>query len=176
MEAETGVAVSTCYQCGKCSAGCPLNEDMDIQPNQILRILQAEYPGYESKLLGSLSIWLCLACETCYDRCPQEVKLSEVMDFLRQESVRQNKVNPKAKDILSFHQAFLETVEKNGKLNEVWLTLDYKLKTLHMMQDMQKAPSMFLKGKLDPFPHRMKNAGEIEKIFKRIIENEGGNP
>jgi hypothetical protein len=97
------------------------------------------------------------------------------MDFLRQESVRRNKVNPKAKDILSFHKAFLETIEKNGKLNEVWLTLNYKLKTLNMMQDVNKAPSMFLKGKLNPIPSRVKNVSEIEKIFKRVSENEGGN-
>lgn len=175
LEEKIGVVTSHCYQCGKCTAGCPLNEDMDIKPNQILRMLQAELPGYEDKLLGSLTIWLCLACDTCYSRCPQEVKLSQVMDFLRQESVRLNKVNPKAKDILSFHKAFLETIEKNGKLNEVWLTVNYKLKTLNLMQDVQKAPSMFLKGKLDLMPNKVKNTGEIRKIFERISENEGGN-
>jgi heterodisulfide reductase subunit C2 len=175
MEEEIGVITSHCYQCGKCTAGCPLNEDMDIMPSQILRILQAELPGYEDKLLSSLSIWLCLACDTCYSRCPQEVKLSQVMDFLRQESLRQNKVNPKAKDILSFHKAFLETIEKNGKLNEVWLTLNYKLKSLNMLQDVQKAPSMFFKGKLNPFPNKVQNVEEIERIFKRVSENEGGN-
>lgn len=143
-------------------------------PSQILRILQLELPGYEAKLLGSLSIWLCLACDTCYSRCPQEVKLSQVMDFLRQESVQQNKVNPKAKDILKFHQAFLETIEKNGKLNEVWLTLNYKLKTLNLLQDVNKAPSMFFKGKLNPIPERVHNVKEIEKIFNKVRENEGG--
>jgi len=174
LEESVGVIVSHCYQCGKCTAGCPLNEDMDIKPNQVLRMLQAELPGYEDRLLSSLSIWLCLACDTCYSRCPQEVKLSQVMDFLRQESVRQNKVNPKAKDILSFHKAFLETIEKNGKLNEVWLTLNYKLKTLNMIQDVQKAPSMFFKGKLNPIPGRIQHVKEMEKIFQRISENEGG--
>lgn len=174
MEQEIDVIASHCYQCGKCTAGCPLNEDMDIMPNQILRMLQLELPGYEDKLLSSLSIWLCLACDTCYSRCPQEVKLSQVMDFLRQESVRQNKVNPKAKDILKFHQAFLETIEKNGKLNEVWLTLNYKLKTLNLLQDINKAPSMFFKGKLNPIPDRVHNVKEIEKIFNKVRENEGG--
>lgn len=175
LEETIGVIASHCYQCGKCTAGCPLNEEMDIMPNQILRMLQLELPGYEDKILGSLSIWLCLACDTCYSRCPQEVKLSQVMDFLRQESIRQNKVNPKAKDILKFHQSFLETIERNGKLNEVWLTINYKLKTLNLMQDVEHAPSMFLKGKLSIIPDRVQNVREIEKIFKRISNNEGGN-
>jgi len=171
VEKVTGINVSHCYQCGKCTAGCPLNEEMDIMPNQILRMLQLELPGYEDKILSSLSIWLCLACDTCYSRCPQEVKLSQIMDFLRQESLRQNKVNPQAKDILKFHQAFLQSVKQNGKLHEVGLTIDYKLKTLNLMQDVFLAPSMFAKGKLSILPHKVQNVKEIAKIFKRISES-----
>lgn len=173
VEEATGVILSHCYQCGKCTAGCPLNEEMDIMPNQILRILQAEMPGYEDKVLSSLSIWLCLACDTCYSRCPQEVLLSKVMDYLRQESIRQNKVNPKAKDILSFHKAFLDSIKLNGKLHEVGLTIDYKLRSLNMLQDVQLVPSMMSKGKLAIFPHQVQNTKEIAKIFKRISENKG---
>lgn len=168
LETSTEIDVRACYQCGKCTAGCPLNEDMDIQPNQILRMLQLEYPGYEDQILGSLSIWLCLACETCYARCPQEVKLSEVMDFLRQESIRQNKVNPKANNILKFHQSFLEEVNRNGKMNELGLTIAYKLKTFHLMQDVENAPSMLLKGKLGLLPHRVKHPEEIKRLFNKI--------
>jgi heterodisulfide reductase subunit C2 len=171
VEEATGVILSHCYQCGKCTAGCPLNEEMDIMPNQILRILQAEMPGYEDKILSSLSIWLCLACDTCYSRCPQEVLLSKVMDHLRQESIRQNKVNPKAKNILKFHQAFLNSIKMNGKLHEVGLTIDYKLRTLDLLQDVQVAPSMMAKGKLTIFPHQIQNTKEIAKIFKKISEN-----
>ena len=170
VENATGVTISHCYQCGKCTAGCPLNEEMDVMPNQILRMLQLELPGYEDKILSSLSIWLCLACDTCYSRCPQEVKLSQVMDFLRQESIRQDKVNPKAKDILSFHKAFLDSIKLNGRLHEVGLTIDYKLRSLNMIQDVQLVPSMLAKGKLAIFPHQVKNTKEIAKIFKRISE------
>ena len=173
VEEATGVIFSHCYQCGKCTAGCPLNEEMDIMPNQLLRMLQAEMPGYEEKILRSLSIWLCLACDTCYSRCPQEVLLSKVMDYLRQESIRQNKVNPKAKDILSFHKAFLNSVKMNGKLHEVGLTIDYKLRSLNLMQDVLLAPSMATKGKLAVFPHQVQNTKEIAKIFKKITDSEG---
>ena len=170
----TDVNVVECYQCGKCTAGCPLNEEMDIMPNQLLRMLQLELPGYEDKILRSMSIWLCLACDTCYSRCPQEILLSKVIDFLRQESVRQGKVNPKAKDIVKFHQAFLETIEKNGKLYELGLTLNYKLKTMNLLQDISVAPAMISKGKLNMFPHKIKNIKDIEKIFNKTSENKGG--
>ena len=92
------------------------------------------------------------------------------MDFLRQESIRQDKVNPKAKDILSFHKAFLDSIKLNGKLHEVGLTIDYKLRTLNLMQDVQLVPSMLAKGKLNIFPHQVQNTKEIAKIFKRISD------
>jgi heterodisulfide reductase subunit C len=159
--------VNECYQCGKCTAGCPLREEMDIMPNQIIRMLQMEYPGYEDEILRSYSIWLCLACETCYSRCPQEIQISSVMDVLRQESIRLNKVNPKAKDILSFHKSFLNEVARNGKLNEVGLTVEYKLRSLNIIQDIANAPSMLLKGKLGIIPHKVNNTREIRNLFKK---------
>lgn len=175
IEQTTKINITECYQCGKCTAGCPLNGDMDIMPNQILRMLQLELPGYENKILKSLSIWLCLNCDMCYSRCPQEIKLSEIMDFLRQESLREDKVNPKAKDILKFHQSFLENIEKDGKMNEVGLTINYKLKTFNLMQDVRHAPSMFFKGKLSLFPHKAQNIKEIKRLFRKTISNEGGS-
>lgn len=173
LENSTGIIVNHCYQCGKCTAGCPLNEEMDIKPNQILRMLQMELPGYEEKILGSLSIWLCLACETCYSRCPQEIQISKIMDFLRHESIKQDKVNPKARDIVNFHKSFLDSVKGNGKMNEFGMTIDYKLRTMNLFQDVEHAPSMISKGKLAFFPKKTKNVKEIRKIFEKIKE-EGG--
>jgi heterodisulfide reductase subunit C2 len=169
LEDSILVKTSNCYQCGKCTAGCPLNQEMDIMPNQVLRMLQLEYPNYEDELLRSQTIWLCLSCDTCYSRCPQEIKLSKAMDYLRQESLRQNKVHPKAKDILKFHQAFLSEVKRNGKLNEVGLTIDYKMRTMNLFQDVNNVPSMLKKGKLSLLPQHVQNRSEIKKIFKRII-------
>jgi len=163
----TGINITECYQCGKCTAGCPLNQEMDYQPNQVLRMLQADLPGYEDKILGSMSIWMCLACNQCYSRCPQSIALANIMDFLRQESLRQGKMNPKARDILSFHQSFLDSIEKNGRLHEMGLVIDYKLKSMNLMQDATLAPTMMAKGKLHLFPHKIKNIQDIKKIFTK---------
>ena len=59
----------------------------------------------------------------------------------------------------------------NGRLHEVGLTIDYKLRTLNLIQDVQLVPSMLAKGKLSIFPHKVQNTSEIAKIFKRISEN-----
>lgn len=166
---HTGVKIAECYQCGKCSAGCPLIEEMDIPPNQILRMLQLDLPGTEDKILRSYSIWLCLNCETCYTRCPKEVDLPEIMDYLRSESICQGKVNTKAKKIIAFHKTFLAMLKHTGRLYEVGLIGGYKMRTFNLLQDVAVAPKMFAKGKLNLFPHKIKGKNNIKKIFKKTI-------
>jgi len=163
----TGESVFRCYQCGKCAAGCPLAAEMDYEPNQILRLLQLSLPGMEEEVLGSLAIWLCLTCETCAARCPQEVDLPRIMDYLRQESLRTGQAHPKAKDILAFHQAFLESIRKNGRLHEVGLISSYKLKTGHLLQDVGVAPKLLVRGKLSLLPHGIADRGQIARIFDK---------
>jgi len=172
VESSTGELVALCYQCGKCAAGCPLIDEMDIAPNQVLRMLQLGLPDLEEKILRSESIWLCLSCETCVSRCPKDVDLPVIMDYLRSESKQKGMVNPKAKDILSFHKAFLDSIKYLGKLSEVALIADYKMRSFHLIQDVMLAPSMMLKGKLKIIPSMLKNQEAIKKIFERTIEEE----
>lgn len=179
IEARTGVSVRRCYQCGKCSAGCPLSADMDYPPSLILRMLQTGNKDLEEKVLRSLTIWLCLTCETCVTRCPMEIDIPGLMDYLRSESLRQKKVNPKAKDILSFHKAFLDCIGKTGRLFEVGLITDYKMRTFHFFQDVLLAPKLYLKGKLHLLPELVKDRSAISRIFEKTIKNKqksGENP
>ena len=103
----TGQNVARCYLCGKCSAGCPLISEMDFTPHQVLRLLQPGLDDWDKLALSSKAIWLCLTCETCHTRCPQEVDLPRIMDFLRQESRRNKLVNPAAKKFSLFTGPFL---------------------------------------------------------------------
>lgn len=175
VEHITGESVNECYQCGKCTAGCPLNDEFDILPNQILRMLQLDMPDLDDKILRSYSIWLCLACETCSSRCPKEVELPQIMDFLRTESINRDKVNPKAKDIVSFHKSFLQTVRGSGRLHEVGLIAGYKLRSMHLFQDVESAPKLYLDGKLSIFPHNIQNRQAIERIFLKAEEIGGSS-
>jgi len=76
-----------CYQCGKCSAGCPSIEAMDIMPSQVLRLVQL---GQVRQALASKTIWLCAACQTCKVRCPKGVDLAKIMEALRQVVLRES--------------------------------------------------------------------------------------
>jgi heterodisulfide reductase subunit C2 len=166
VEAATGVRLAHCYQCGKCAAGCLVADQMDQTSCQILRLLQYGLPEYDQRALESEGLWLCLSCETCSARCPQDLDIPKVIDFLRGEAVRAGLAHPGSKDILAFHQAFLGSIEKTGRLYEMGLVADYKLRSRHFLQDVALAPRMFLKGKLGLLPHTVKDRQGVKLLFK----------
>lgn len=81
-----------------------------------------------------------------------EVDLPGVMDVLRQESLQRNLVHPRAKDIVAFHKSFLNTIRRFGRLWEVGLVAEYKLRTRHFWQDVLLVPGMLKRGKLSLVP------------------------
>jgi len=87
VEKIAGQKLLACYQCGKCSAGCPMASHMDILPNQIIRLAQL---GLEEKLLASNAIWNCVSCMTCNSRCPKSVRIAEVIEAIRETVLRTN--------------------------------------------------------------------------------------
>jgi heterodisulfide reductase subunit C len=141
---------------------------MDVAPSQVLRLLQTETPKHEERALKSLAIWMCIGCETCVTRCPQEVDLPRTMDFLRQEALARNVATQDADDIVAFHRAFLSSIERAGRLFEFGMIGDYKLRTGHFFKDLNVAPTMFFKGKLGLLPQGGANKREVAAIFERV--------
>jgi len=88
VEELSGQNLLACYQCGKCSAGCPAVGEMDILPNQIIRYAQL---GLVEELLESKAIWVCASCLTCNSRCPKGINIAEVLEALRQILLRKRR-------------------------------------------------------------------------------------
>ena len=170
IQSHVGVNVNRCYQCGKCSAGCVLNEEMDIPPSMLMRLLQTGNDENYDQILHSQTIWLCVSCQNCLSRCPMEIDIPNLMDYLREQSLKKGFVNKKSKDIISFHRAFLDSVKYTGRLYEIGLIGGYKLRTFHVLQDMDVAPSMFLKGKLPLLPEMVKNRKQMKTVFEKTKE------
>lgn len=164
VEEITGQNSSICYQCGKCSAGCPVREFTSTPPNRVVRYFQL---GMYEKALSSPTIWLCAGCMTCTSRCPKNFKLSNFMDALREISIKEGFQSGDKKSV-AFHETFLNQVKKFGRAFEFGFIRDYKLKTGQFFQDMDVAPSMFMKGKIGLFPHKVKGKENIQKIFNNI--------
>jgi len=68
-----------CYQCGKCSAGCPFAEHMDLLPSQVLRFVQLG----DASVLDATAPWVCASCLACQVRCPRGVDIARVMEAVR---------------------------------------------------------------------------------------------
>ena len=83
----SGQNIRLCYQCGKCSAGCPMAFVMDLLPNQVIRLVQL---GFAEDLEDSATAWLCASCFACSVRCPKGIDIARVMEAIRQLSLRKN--------------------------------------------------------------------------------------
>ncbi|MGA9350277.1 MAG: 4Fe-4S dicluster domain-containing protein [Anaerolineae bacterium] len=86
IEEISGQDLLACYQCGECSAGCPVAFAMDLLPSQVIRLVQL---GQVEEALDSETIWFCAACQTCYSRCPKGVDLSRIMEALREIALQE---------------------------------------------------------------------------------------
>ena len=80
IEELSGQDLLACYQCGKCSAGCPMTSPMDILPSQVIRMAQL---GMTDPLIESRTIWSCVSCMTCNSRCPKGINIAEIIEALR---------------------------------------------------------------------------------------------
>jgi heterodisulfide reductase subunit C2 len=167
----TGVNVGECYQCGKCTGGCPMSRYMDLTPNQIMRLAQMADPAAARRLLASGALWMCLGCMTCTQRCPKKLDPAAVIDALREMAYRQGTVPAQQKKILAFHKALLKTVEKTGRMSEGPLTALYKLTTGDLLSDVNMAPAMFLRGKLRP-PKIIRGRKDMKRIFQACRKEE----
>lgn len=96
VEELSGQNLLTCYQCGKCSAGCPAVSEMDILPNQIIRYAQL---GMKEELMDAKSIWICASCMTCNVRCPKGINIAEVIEAIRQILLRKREDHVKVEKL-----------------------------------------------------------------------------
>ncbi len=84
VEELSGQSPYRCYQCGKCAAGCPFADDMDLLPSQVLRLVQIG----DEKVLEAKAPWSCASCLACEVRCPRGVDIARVMEAVRLLSLR----------------------------------------------------------------------------------------
>ncbi|HUS58530.1 MAG TPA: 4Fe-4S dicluster domain-containing protein [Planctomycetota bacterium] len=167
VEASLGQKAALCYQCGKCTAGCPMAWDMDLSPNQVVHAVQL---GMREKALRCKSIWVCASCETCSTRCPKDFDLARTMDVLRQMSLEAKMACPEAHDIIDFHRSFLNSIRRHGRTHEPEFIAEYKLRSLHFFQDAWNAVWMALRGKINPLPRSISGKAAIRRIFDRCRE------
>ena len=171
-----GETIFSCYQCYKCSAGCPVAFDMDLLPHQVIRSVLLLQKG---KALSSRTIWICASCETCTTRCPNEIDIAKVMDVLRQIQVESG-TEAKEPRVPIFHKTFLNTIKRFGRIHELSLLTNFlrksggirdNFKSGEWKNDLRLGIKMFLRGKLKLLPSSTKGIEALRKLFDQAEEH-----
>ena len=167
---ESETELFSCYQCQKCSTGCPANFVMDILPHQVIRMLQL---GLEEEVLISRTIWVCASCYTCSTRCPNDIDIAKIMDALRRRAL-ETKVSLGERDVSTFHSAFLSSIKELGRVHELGMVRQYKIRSggifkdvRSLIRDARLGWKMFKKGKLKLSPDKIEGVKDIKAIFQK---------
>jgi len=169
VEEMTGVELGVCFQCRKCTCGCPVSAMTETTPSEIMRRLHL---GAGEELLASDLVWVCASCETCSARCPMGIDVAKVIDALRALALERGTPAPAGKQPL-FNRAFLKTVELFGRTYDLGMIAAYKLGSLKLMNDVEKFPAMLAKGKIALMPPRGTSRGAVRRIFARVRKTRG---
>jgi heterodisulfide reductase subunit C len=169
VEKISGVDLSVCFQCKKCSGGCPVARIAKSRPSEIMRRLHL---GAGDELLESDLIWTCVSCETCSARCPMGINVAGIMDALRKLSLERG-ASTQDGNMPLFNKAFLKTVEVFGRTYEMAMITAYKLGTGKLMNDTEKFPAMLIKGKISLLPSLGGDRKTVRRIFKKVRKSKG---
>ena len=164
IAAEAGVNLKDCYQCGKCTAGCPLADGMDLMPREVIRYLQL---GAIDVVLEAKTPWICAQCVVCSSRCPQNVDICSTMRAVRLAAKRAGKRPLPEADI--FDDEFIANVRAHGVSNEQYLAAAYNIKSGHFMQDMLNAPRMLMRGMIGVSMHNIEGKAEVAALVDRAL-------
>ena len=163
VQKRSGEKVVACSQCRKCTNGCPLAFAMDLMPNQVMRAVQL---GLEDEVLRSETIWVCASCQTCTTRCPNDIHIAHMMDALRQLSIESG-VEVSEPKIVKFHDAFLDSVRRHGRVYELGMIGRYKFRARDPFGGAKVGAQMFRKGKMKLLPSNIKGRDQVRRMFDK---------
>jgi len=137
-----GENIKLCFQCGTCSGTCPVRAINDkYNPRRIVRMALL---GMRKDVLCSDFIWLCSSCYACHERCPQNVRIPELMNAIRNIAIREGNVHP-------VYKSYVEALEGHGRLLEIGEFENEKRAKLGLppiKEEPEKVRKIFLKTEL----------------------------
>jgi heterodisulfide reductase subunit C len=146
---------------------------MDLFPDQIIRLAAL---GQMDEILQSKTIWICASCETCSTRCPNGVRIAELMDYFKELAVRSG-ITPALPKVAGFHKAFLENIRMTGRVFEgallpAWWVktgqVGEKLRTGGLRADLKQAIGLLSKKRMSLAPRRIKGRSQVKEILRPL--------
>ena len=167
LYAVHGNPINTCIQCGMCSGSCPSVEFMDHSPRELIAMIGADL---KEEVLNSNTYWSCASCYNCSVRCPAGINIADLMYALKRYSMWRDQYQ---EDLIGpeFSESFVKMIVRTGRSFEPVLAPTYVTKygAREMLQEVQTASSLFLKGRLPLLPKRIKRIEPFRKMVRRII-------
>jgi heterodisulfide reductase subunit C len=162
-----GEKIKECIQCGTCSGSCPVSWAMDDPPRRIFAMVRA---GMRDKVLDSLTIWTCASCYRCVNRCPQKIKITDIMYMLKRMAIRENRRQSRKAGALS--RTFVDLVNTKGRNHETSLMVKFML-AANPWGAVSAAPiglSLFAHGRLPLFGKKVRDIDGLRKILAKAQE------
>ena len=168
LQSLTGENAMLCYQCRKCTLGCPAANAMRMKPHELMRAIRL---GLTEEIYWSGMIWMCLSCETCNTRCPQDIHVLRLIHGLREMAKRFEYYNPYPA-VSAMVSIFMALIGRFGRIYELGLALLCRLRMLTPFKDIDLIRPLLSKGKLHPVPPKSRGVKELRQVLSRIGEME----
>jgi len=167
IAALSGQNVNLCYQCSKCSSGCPLADKMDLKPAQVMHSIRL---GRVDSVLNSKAIWLCLGCETCSARCPQQVQPAAAMSAARALALRHG-IRPSVREVGIYYRGFVDNMRLNGKIHDTSVAGITQLLTGQLLSSLPLAWKLAVRGRVKPPPLPL-GGGKFRRLYNNAMAKE----
>lgn len=166
-ETPGGERIVHCLQCGSCGGSCPSGADMEYTPRTLFALINA---NRREQVLTANTMWFCVSCYLCTTRCPQEIPITDIMYALKRIAIAEGKA--KQSDAPALARTFTDQVEKYGRSYEFGIaSLYYPLnKPMSLMKMGPMGLQMFIRGRMNVFPTRIKRVEQLQAIIKRARE------
>ena len=116
VAARSGQDISSCYQCRRCAAGCPVAEETGFfTPDRLIRSIVL---GDRQNTLSNPLIWKCVSCYTCGTRCPNDIQTGRITETIK-KMAKEEHLPPLEPKVDNFHSAFVQSGVRRGRLNEI---------------------------------------------------------
>ena len=170
IETLAGHSTNLCFQCSKCSTGCPSVDKMDLKPAQVMHSIRL---GREEAVLNSEAIWLCVGCETCSARCPQQVEPAAIMAAARLLAMQKG-IQPSVREVGIYYRGFMFNMRLNGRIHDASLAGVTQFLTGQLIENLPLAWKLFMRGRVKlPIPPF--GGGDFRKIYNNAVDKEKEN-
>jgi len=165
-----GGRISQCLQCGTCTGSCPVSYAMDLSPRMLIALFRA---GKIEEILRSRTIWICASCYMCTTRCPQNIKITDLLYALKRTAIDTG-LYPEKFPVYVLSKNFARIVNRYGRNQEMILLLLYYLRRnpFDLLRLMPLGIKMLRTGRITIFPKKIKGIAAIRAILKASEELE----